>query len=224
MSLTMMAISMANACDKRQAKEREDEYMSIIHRYNKSEQETFPEMLGIIVSALEQNPDQDFLGDIYMQLSLADKMKAQYFTPYNLSKAMAEMVWTEDKDDLPFINEPTCGSGANLIAIANLMRERKFNYQQNAYFVAQDIDPLVAKMCYIQLSLLGCSGVVIIGNTLEGRAGEREYWYTPFHFVFGIGILARKRRQEEAKKEIVIDKAEVAESDTDGLLRAVGII
>ena len=63
MSLTMMAISMANACDKRQAKEREDEYMSIIHRYNKSEQETFPEMLGIIVSALEQNPDQDFLGE-----------------------------------------------------------------------------------------------------------------------------------------------------------------
>lgn len=222
--ITMMAISMANACDKRQAKEREDEYMSIIHRYNKSEQETFPEMLGIIVSALEQNPDQDFLGDIYMQLSLADKMKAQYFTPYHLSKAMAEMVWTEDKDDLPFINEPTCGSGANLIAIANLMREKKFNYQQNAYFVAQDIDPLVAKMCYIQLSLLGCPGVVIIGNTLEGRAGEREYWYTPFHFVFGIGILARKRRQEEAKKEIVIDKAEVAESDTDGLLRAVGII
>ena len=157
-------------------------------------------------------------------LSLADKMKAQYFTPYHLSKAMAEMVWTEDKDDLPFINEPTCGSGANLIAIANLMREKKFNYQQNAYFVAQDIDPLVAKMCYIQLSLLGCPGVVIIGNTLEGRAGEREYWYTPFHFVFGIGILARKRRQEEAKKEIVIDKAEVAESDTDGLLRAVGII
>ena len=67
-------------------------------------------------------------------------------------------------------------------------------------------------------------GVVIIGNTLEGRAGEREYWYTPFHFVFGIGILARKRRQEEAKKAIVIDKEEVAESDTDGLLRAVGII
>ena len=27
--ITMMAISMANACDKRQAKEREDEYMSI---------------------------------------------------------------------------------------------------------------------------------------------------------------------------------------------------
>lgn len=126
--------------------------------------------------------------------------------------------------NLDTATEPTCGSGANLIAIANLMREKKFNYQQNAYFVAQDIDPLVAKMCYIQLSLLGCPGVVIIGNTLEGRAGEREYWYTPFHFVFGIGILARKRRQEEAKKEIVIDKAEVAESDTDGLLRAVGII
>ena len=216
--ITMIAITMANAYDKRQAKEREEEYMSIIHRYNKSDQETFPEMAGIIISAFDHNPDQDFLGDIYMQLSLADKMKAQYFTPYHLSKAMSKMVLTEDMVDLPLINEPACGSGANL------MKEREFNYQQNAYFVAQDIDPLVAKMCYIQLSLLGCPGVVIIGNTLEGRAGEREYWYTPFHFVFGIGILARKRRQEEAKKAIVIDKEEEAESDTDGLLRAVGII
>ena len=70
--------------------------------------------------------------------------------------------------------------------------------------VAQDIDPLVAKMCYIQLSLLGCSGVVIIGNTLEGRSRrKRVLVYNLFILYFGIGILARKRRQEEAKKAIV---------------------
>ena len=56
------------------------------------------------------------------------------------------------------------------------------------------------------------------------KSRRREYWYTPFHFIFGIGILARKRRQEEPNKAIIIDKEEVAESDTDGLLRAVGII
>ena len=50
----------------------------------------------------------------------------------------------------------------------------EINYQQNAYFVAQDIDPLVAKMCYIQLSLLGCPGVVIIGNTLEGEQAKES--------------------------------------------------
>lgn len=222
--VTMMAISIANACDKQQAESREREYMSIIHRYDKTDQEIFPEIAGIIIRALDKNPDQDFLGDIYMQLSLADKMKAQYFTPYYLSKAMAEMVLKKDMDDFPLINEPACGSGANLIAVANLMKERKFNYQQKAYFVAQDIDPLVAKMCYIQLSLLGCPGVVIVGNTLEGQSGEREYWYTPFHFIFGIGILARKRRIAEENKAIVIAKEEEATSDTDGLLRAVGII
>lgn len=222
--ITMAAISIANSCDIRQAERREHEYKSIINRYEKSYQESFPEMLSIIIKAIDENPNQDFLGDIYMELSIADKMKAQYFTPYYLSKAMAEIIMSDDMDVLPLINEPACGSGANLIAVANLMKERKFNYQQNAYFVAQDIDSLVAKMCYIQLSLLGCPGVVIVGNTLEGKAGEREFWYTPFHFIFGIGILARKRRKENEKKVFVIDKEEVTESDANELLRAVGII
>ena len=63
-------------------------------------------------------------------------------------------------------------------------------------FIAQDIDSLVAKMCYIQMSLMGCPGVVIIGDTLVGNTEDMEKWYTPFHYIFGVGILYRKKMKQ----------------------------
>lgn len=33
-------------------------------------------------------------------------------------------------------------------------------------YVAQDIDRTAALMCYLQLSLLGCAGYVVVGDTL----------------------------------------------------------
>ena len=82
-----------------------------------------------------------------------------------------------------------CGAGAILIAAANVLRCNKINYQRNALFVAQDIDRTVGLMCYIQLSLLGCSGYVVIGDSITNPIiGEplypieqsgQEWWYMP---------------------------------------------
>lgn len=40
------------------------------------------------------------------------------------------------------------------------------NYQKDVLFVGQDIDKVVAMMAYIQFSLLGCPGYIIVGNSL----------------------------------------------------------
>ena len=66
------------------------------------------------------------------------------------------------------------------------------NYQPRVLFVAQDVDKAVAQMCYIQLSLLGCAGYVIVGNTLtQPPTGDVlspsvpdgcELWLTPMYF------------------------------------------
>ena len=65
------------------------------------------------------------------------------------------------------------------------------NYQQSVLFVGQDIDSIAAKMCYIQMSLLGCPGYVYIGNTLtEPISGSdfcpvvsrpEDLWFTPMY-------------------------------------------
>ena len=77
-----------------------------------------------------------------------------------------------------------------LIAAANVLKAQGINYHNHVLFVGQDVDPVVAKMAYIQLSLLGCPGYIAIGNSLttpmtghplfpEDREGL-EYWITPF--------------------------------------------
>jgi len=104
--------------------------------------------------------------------------------------------------------------------MTNVLKERGFNYQQNAYFVAQDIDPLVAKMCYIQMSLLGISGVVLIGDTLANNTDEMEHWYTPFHYMFGSQILSRCK---QAKQKVEKTEDEMTNTDGDWLLELVGL-
>ena len=79
-----------------------------------------------------------------------------------------------------------------LIAAANVLRANKINYQRHALFVAQDIDRIAGLMCYIQLSLLGCSGYVVIGDSITNPVvGEplmpveqpgQELWYMPMFF------------------------------------------
>lgn len=219
--VTVSAIAIANVCDKKQAPKREAEYTRIMNKYTIRERFIFKELFDTLVDDLEKNPDRDILGDVYMKLRINSKQKGQYFTPYCLSKGMAKMVLDKNLDGPLIFNEPTCGSGSNLIAAANVLKEEGFNYQQNAYFVAQDIDSIVAKMCYIQMSLLGMPGVVVIGNTLLGMTEEMDHWYTLFHFLYGEEILKRHRekceREKERKKERVISFEE------DWMLDLVGL-
>lgn len=146
---------------------------------------------------MEAYPDCDFLGELYMELELGNKHGGQFFTPYGLCQAMARVnIKRQHIDDEMArqgyfsINDCACGAGALLVAAANHLHEIGFDYQRNALFVAQDIDSTTALMCYIQLSLLGCAGYVIIGDTLAAPQtgpvlfGEENSrcWYTPLYF------------------------------------------
>lgn len=218
--ITLFAISLSNAFEHQYKNEREEEYLKITKKYSREELDKYCELAAMLIGDMEKNPDYDYLGEVYMKLRISSKAKGQYFTPYHISKLMAKIVIGENAQDPCIINEPTCGSGANIIAAANVMREKGYNYQQNAYFVAQDIDPLVAKMCYIQMSLLGMPGIVIIGNTLLNTSEEKDHWYTPFHYLFGTQILMRhkKRIEEESNQS---DKQSICEKDW--LLNLVGL-
>lgn len=190
----MSSAALSQPTDFRQ--DREDEYLRIIGKYNKEEQERFPRMLYELVEAFEEEKYADILGDLYMQLGMGDRWKGQFFTPYHICVVMAKMsadniqAEIEQKGYLS-VTDPCCGGGALLIAFAQHCREENVDYHNNVVFVAQDIDPVVARMCFIQLSLLGCPGYVKIGDSLrEVEPGpvlfpqtEYDIWYTPFWFT-----------------------------------------
>ncbi len=193
--ITAIACSICNAAERTpgEFEKREGQYKRAIERLGGVE--VTAELLMIITMALEENPDQDFLGKLYMALDLGSHWHGQFFTPYNVSRMMVELNFGEgtqaavEKEHYISVCDPCVGAGAMLIAAANAMRRANVNYQTSVVFVGQDIDRVVAMMAYIQLSLLGCPGYVIIGNSLTSpptghilfpRSGEgQEVWITP---------------------------------------------
>lgn len=193
----MVATAISNAVDKRYFDQREANYLRIVQKYSEDEIRVFPEFFTHIVMGMEENPDCDFLGELYMALELGNKHAGQFFTPYSVCQMMAECSIDDDllKKQLErygyiSVNDCACGAGATLVAAANHLRKIGINYQMQALFVAQDVDATVALMCYIQLSLLGCAGYVVIGNTLtEPQVGSvllgedsPRCWFTPMYF------------------------------------------
>lgn len=193
--IVMFACALSNPVDKSHYDEREKRYLKIISKYNKQEQNLFPELVTQTVMALEQNPEQDFLGDIYTELELMDHSKKQEFTPYSVCQCMAgiisdNIITQVKKDGYITIYDPCCGAGANLIAGIHEARKQlekaNLKFQKHVLVVAQDIDEIVALMCYIQLSLLGVAAYVKVGNSLTEPMNADDtldnYWFTMMYF------------------------------------------
>lgn len=179
----------------------EQKYLNIIKTYTKEQAEEFSKLLAFLVLGLEQEP-QDFLGQVFMSLNLGSQANGQYFTPYSVSKFMAEINFTEienlQNNQLITLSEPCCGSGALIIAFAQTLKEQNINYQQNLFVEAIDISKMCFKMTYIQLSLLGIPAKVVQGDSLSLKF--QQVLYTPFYFVNGFQV---KMKQRYVKKEIL---------------------
>ena len=200
--ITMFATALSNAVDKVHFEKREQNYLKIINKYNKTEQQVFPHLMALVTQALERDKNRDFLGELYMALNLGNHWKGQFFTPYCICAVMAQMNISNiegqiNENGFISVADCCCGAGALLVAFANeaekQLAESECNWQNHILFAAQDIDMVAGLMCYIQLSLIGCAGYVKIGNSLTEPMTQGEfdynlsvtdsnYWYTPMYF------------------------------------------
>ncbi len=231
--ITAIACTISNAVDResRHYEQREKEYEACIKRLGSVE--IVSQIMAIIVIAFENNLEQDFLGRIYMSLELSNHWKGQYFTPYSLCQLMSEMT-IEDRvrEEINTrgyitINDSACGAGATLIAAANTLRKRNINFQNQAIFVGQDIDRVVGLMCYIQLSIIGCAGYIVIADTLTNplcgtvlapieKEGQ-ELWYMPMlatklwsmrRMFYSLELCSRNIEKKVTKKEAIVQTTE----------------
>ena len=168
--ITAAACSLANAVDTKGTihDNREKEYKKCVERLGGVENAV--KLFSCVIADLKKNPEQDFLDKLFMELNLSNHWKRQFLTPYYACRTMAATIISGVENAIAdkgwsSINDPACGAGATLIAAANVLREHNIDYQNKALFVAQDIDRISGLMCYIQLSLLGCAGYIVIANT-----------------------------------------------------------
>lgn len=213
-----IAMSACSLCLSDRQK-REEEYGNIIKRYRPEEAQKFAEMFALAVEALEHNPDQDFLGDLFMRFDLANTWKGQFFTPYSVCRCMASLTAGNLKSQLeqqPWVSvcDPAVGAGALLIAFTQECLRQEVNYQTDVLFAGQDVDRAAAMMAFVQLSLLGCPGYIVVGDSLlhptvgpsallpipqEGQ----EIWYTPMFFsdVWQLRIAAERIKLLEVQEK-----------------------
>lgn len=196
--IEMFALSIQNIfCFNQTFEKNENRYKDIAKNYSESEFVTIVKIFAEITNALEANPFQDFLGDLYMQLDMGSSALGQFFTPYTVSYAMAESSFDEknakaelSKKGYISVLEPAVGGGANVIAFCEVLKNHDINYQTQCVIVCQELSKLTALMCYTALSLIGCAAVVKIGDSLSDpytnyfaeRSKGAEIWTTPmFH-------------------------------------------
>lgn len=167
---------------------REAQYLNLISKYDKKEYEGILLIRDAVIDALEASP-VDVLGNAYEELEVANKAAGQFFTPYHLCELMAETMVDDDliakakTNGFVTVAEPASGSGAMIIAMANVMRRKGLNPQSQMHVTTIDKSATAAYMCYIQLSLLGIAASVWIGNTLSLEMQEK--FLTPMHMIGG---------------------------------------
>lgn len=165
----------------------EQEYLETVNKYTKKQAEEFSQLLAFLIEALTEK-HQDFLGQVYMQLNLGNSANGQFFTPYNISQFMAEINFSEVENNLKdqefiTLSDPCCGSAGMIIAFAETMKNKGYNYQNQLFVEVIDIDEMCFMMAYIQLSLYGIPARVMLGDSLAWKFSK--VLYTPFYFVNG---------------------------------------
>ncbi len=158
--LTRMCFQQVQQFDR----EREDEIIKI-QRASKNPN-GYAEGLAVLVNALDYRVG-DFLVEWAGLNTSLNRQTGQVFTPYHISKMMAEIIMGEPKkQERPFsICEPTCGAGSMVIAAFDVLKNKNFS-PKDFYIVAQDIDIHCVNMTYIQCTLLDIPAIVYHGDSL----------------------------------------------------------
>lgn len=201
--LEMCALSLRNAVDRDAGwQEREDRYLAVVKGYDRDEVESLCRCFADLVDAMTVEPG-DVLGSIFMELELGNANMGQFFTPYEVCKMMASMTLADGKAQQAIerrgyvtLQEPACGGGAMIIAMAEEMRRLGMNPQQQLHVTAVDLDIKAVHMAYIQLVLLHIPAVIVYGNALTLE--ERDHWYTPAHILGGWSWRLRAGHNEKS--------------------------
>ncbi|WMD23938.1 N-6 DNA methylase (plasmid) [Achromobacter seleniivolatilans] len=213
------AISSAVEPVHRQA--RELAYAQISKRYSADEMSKFAECLAHVVGALEDRY-QDFLGSLYMGLDLGNRNSGQFFTPYEVSRLMAQINFgenmaarVEELGGFVTLMDPCIGGGAMVIAAAELQREQGLSTHMTMHVTGVDIDITAVQMSYIQLSLLNVPAIILHGNSLSPDPykgwNTESAWRTPAHCLFGWGGRLSAREQRHASLQAEAPRAAPAQ-------------
>lgn len=180
------ALAISNLVDFTKYDEREERYKQIMNTYKPQERELIAEIFGKIFALLssvvyDDGEFNDYLGELFMRCNQGEKRAGQFFTPYHVSKFMAEITVTDSEiknGEIITVNDCCCGGGGMLVAAVDVLKNRYgVNYARDCFIDAGDIDERCVHMTYLQLSLAGVPAIIKHQDALSRKLWS--VWKTP---------------------------------------------
>lgn len=146
-------------------------------KYSQEEMLVLGEIYNSIIDLMQYYQSNgvyfDVAGKIFHEMNMLSKDKGQFFTPQHLADLCGRLAFSKDAVDAEIaekgyltVNEPACGGGAQILAMATALTKAGYNPQKVMLTTATDVDKRCVHMCYFQLSYYGLPATVIHGNTL----------------------------------------------------------
>ena len=187
----------------------ENEYLQTVERHKDGDQgmrgcDLMAEMFANLVNAMTESRE-DILGDLF-QGAITYGERGQFLTPEPVCRLMAQMnVPTEDTglEGRRTVNDPCCGSGRMLLAVAE--------QQPHWHFIAHDVDLRCVHMTAINLALRNLYGHVVHQNTLTLKSATGLIYETGRVQVYGNAIRKVSRVPLPDREPTRIDKPQVSE-------------
>lgn len=144
--IIMSAIAIANTMGGPQAKAREEIYRSRAEKYSAKELEVFADMLLEVVAELERDPEQDFLGELFMALGRSEKcVRSKVYNDYLTENAdkvremLGDGAWGHGAPEMDvrhgfYISRTRHQVRRNLSALATVLRKRMNDLGYDPYW------------------------------------------------------------------------------------------
>lgn len=184
----------------------EAQYMEVVKRYrNKDDVRKMPELLGLTLGEIS-NGGCDFFGMVAGELGVLDAGLGQFFTPYEVSRMMAEISLTGveatiEQHGFATIQEPAAGAGGMLLAVADVIEAKGFSPETQIWVEATELSRSTYHMAYVQLAARGIAGRVICGNSLTLETFTSAYTSAAPLFFAQNGDPFAKQKADRAAQE-----------------------
>lgn len=220
--LSYCALAKTRAPNAERADALETQYMDLVKRYRDPDDiRKMPELLKITMAALSVG-GCDFLGEVAGEIGALNANLGQFFTPYDLSRTMAEMTLSDagaiiEEEGFITISEPAAGAGGMLLAVADVIEAKGFDLATQVWIEAVELSPSTYHLAYIQLTARGLAGLVICGDSLSLETCETALTAAAPFFLAKNGDPFAKQKQaaKDAAEARAREKEEAAQRMTD---------
>ena len=149
--------------------------------------------LNDVSQAMDRGQWLDVFGmlyeDMYLTAGKASKT-GQFFTPQSVSNLMSSIIGSGKNEATSAKIEGTrvndCAAGSGRLLLAHFIEASKLDHSAGRPFqyIAQDSDPLVCKMCALNMMVHGMNGRVICQDTLAMSTPSVEYFINEVRYPF----------------------------------------